>query len=140
MKNRITIAGNPIAKKRPRFARIGTGVRTYSDQKKQTDNFTLQILKAVDYEAPSEKPIGMQIGFFMPRPKSHYGTGKNSGILKKSSPCQHTKKPDIDNLIKFVLDCSNRILWRDDCQVIEITSFKVYSENPRTEITWGDIE
>ena len=73
----------------------------------------------------------------MRRPKSHYGTGKNKDILKErfqNIPC--TKKPDIDNMIKFVLDAlqGQNGYFLDDSQVIRIFAEKIYSQDPRTEI------
>ena len=46
-------------------------------------------------------PVKADIEFVFPRPKSHYGTGRNLNVLKQSSPKHHVKKPDIDNYIKF---------------------------------------
>ena len=40
-------------------------------------------------------------------------------------------KPDIDNLIKTVLDAANDHLWKDDNQIVEIHSFKQYAEEPK---------
>jgi Holliday junction resolvase RusA-like endonuclease len=52
---------------------------------------------------------------------------------------RHVKKPDTDNLLKFLKDCGNGLLWADDSQVSEVHAWKVYSDKPRTEITlkWG---
>lgn len=47
----------------------------------------------------------------------------------------HKIKPDIDNLIKYVLDVCNFIL-SDDCIVCEIHAFKIYDPNPRTEFSF----
>jgi Holliday junction resolvase RusA-like endonuclease len=38
-----------------------------------------------------------------------------------------TKKPDIDNLTKAILDALNGIAWNDDAQVAQITAKKVWS-------------
>jgi Holliday junction resolvase RusA-like endonuclease len=72
----------------------------------------------------------------MPRPKHHYRTGKYKHLLKKGSPRLHTIKPDIDNLIKFVMDCGQNILWNDDSTICQIESKKIYSKHPRTEIEY----
>ena len=48
--------------------------------------------------------------------------------LNPKAPQYSTKKPDIDNYIKFYLDCMNKIVYLDDSQVIEITAIKQYTE------------
>lgn len=73
----------------------------------------------------------------MKRPILHYGTGRNADILKMvKSEADHIVTPDLDNMVKFYLDCLNKMAWEDDCQVINIVADKRYtnSRNPRTEI------
>lgn len=41
-------------------------------------------------------------------------------------------KPDIDNLIKTVLDAANGHLWNDDNQIVEIRSFKNMQKNQKS--------
>lgn len=53
-------------------------------------------------------------------------------MLATSVP--HTKKPDLDNLVKFAKDCLNGVAWQDDSQVCELEAWKAYDEKPRTEI------
>jgi Holliday junction resolvase RusA-like endonuclease len=68
----------------------------------------------------------------MPIPK---GTSKKKIIeMTENLTIHHTKKPDIDNLVKFSMDCLNGIAWEDDKQVISLSSYKYYSLKPRTEI------
>lgn len=50
------------------------------------------------------------------------------------------KRPDIDNYIKAVLDCSNEILFKDDGQVAALSSQKLYSLNLRIEIEITSLE
>ncbi len=56
---------------------------------------------------------------------------------KLKADVQHTKKPDLDNLIKFVKDCANGVLWHDDSQVNNIQASKLYSVSPSTVIILG---
>lgn len=44
------------------------------------------------------------------------------------------KKPDIDNIVKAVLDALNGVAYRDDTQVVELHVRKQYSEKPRVEV------
>ena len=64
----------------------------------------------------------------MPRPKSHFRTGKYYGMLKNTAPLHHVKTPDLDNLVKFVLDAMNKVFYVDDSQVTEIITTKEYSD------------
>ncbi len=48
----------------------------------------------------------------------------------------HTQKPDLDNMIKYILDCGNGILWHDDSEIYRIRAEKMWSRKPRTEIIW----
>lgn len=50
------------------------------------------------------------------------------------------KKPDIDNVVKAVLDALNKVAYRDDNQVVELQIRKQYSERPRLEICIEELE
>ncbi len=130
----ITVYGKPIAKARPRFYRRGKFVGTYNTQETEEGRFLLMASGQVDQVI--EGPVSVSCTFFLPRPRGHYGTGKNAGVLKTSAPQHHTGKPDVDNMVKFVLDCLNGVAWKDDGQVVKIVGKKVYGE-PRTVV---DIE
>ena len=132
METKIIVKGKPIAKARPRFARAGKFVKIYNAQESEEGKFLLLAIDQISHIF--EGPIELTMSFYMPRPRSHYGTGKNEGVLKKSAPIFHTTKPDIDNLIKFPLDILNEVAWKDDRQIVKITAVKEYSETPRTEI------
>ncbi len=69
------------------------------------------------------KPVKIDLTFFMPIPKSL----KN----KITSMQPHIKKPDIDNLVKAVLDSMTDChVWQDDSLVYDIASRKFYSDAP----------
>lgn len=48
-------------------------------------------------------PCVYRISFYFPRPLSHYGTGRNAGVLKESAPAWPMTM-DIDKLQRTVLD------------------------------------
>ena len=128
----IRIFGKPIAKKRPKFVRRGTFVHAYNSQETEEGHWILTARQQIHERIPQGTPITLQCLFFLPIPK---GTSKK----KKERMVYHIKKPDLDNLVKFVKDCLNDELWHDDSQVAELFARKFYSEEPRTEITvkWG---
>lgn len=69
--------------------------------------------------------------FYMPIPKS---MGRTERALAHQGFLKHTKKPDVDNLIKLYLDVVSGIVFDDDNCVSLGSAIKVYSLNPRTEI------
>ncbi len=79
--------------------------------------------------------IHLTVGFMFPRPKGHFGTGRNAGKLKASAPDDHTQKPDCDKLLRAVGDALTGVVWRDDSQVCYISTGKVWGERYRTEVT-----
>lgn len=82
----------------------------------------------------SPSAIRIRLQFVMPRPKSHYGTGKNATALKKFVPSYHTSKPDLDKLIRCVKDALTGVAWKDDSQVCEVVANKKYGETPGVNV------
>ena len=72
-------------------------------------------------------PVKLGVRFCFARPKSHYGTGKNSGILKSSASKQHAKTPDLDKLLRTLGDALTGIIVRDDSQIAYVVAEKVYA-------------
>lgn len=81
---------------------------------------------------PLECAIEIKMVFVMPIPKS---TSKKKREKMVVGETKHTKKSDLDNLIKNLFDCMNGIVFVDDKQVFKLDAVKVYGEEPRTEIT-----
>ncbi len=126
----ITIPGKPISKHRPRFARRGKFTVTYNDQEGEEGKF-MWLMKEQWKQEPSVNPITLNVIFYMPIPAS---TPKKILSGMRTEQIKHVKKPDLDNLLKFVKDCGNGVIWKDDSQVFRIIAEKTYSENPRTQI------
>ena len=53
----------------------------------------------------------------------------------------YTKKPDVDNINKIILDALNKIAYEDDSQVCKVTVEKKYCEdnNPKVKINLKEI-
>lgn len=133
----IRIPGVPIAKKRPRFARRGKFVTTYNSQETEEGRWLLGVREAFRKNGlmePLNVPVAIWMIFSMPIPKS--ATKKQLEAIKVHP--KHTKKPDIDNLQKFALDCLNGELFTDDSLVWSINAFKAYHEQPGTyiKVSW----
>jgi len=82
-----------------------------------------------------EGALRLTVLFYMPRPKGHYGTGRNAGVLKNGAPPYPTVKPDTTKLLRAVEDALTAVVWRDDTQVVSQWAGKLYGEPARCEIT-----
>jgi Holliday junction resolvase RusA-like endonuclease len=121
--------GDPIAKKRPKFARRGNFVTVYDTQKKETDDIKIQLLAQWPHK-PIETGLEIEILFYMPIPASWSKKRKEEALISK----KHISKSDIDNLLKMYFDCMNEIVFIDDRLIYKLTAEKCYDLNPRTEI------
>jgi crossover junction endodeoxyribonuclease RusA len=70
-------------------------------------------------------PFGVSLLFGFSRPKSHL---TSKGELRKGVP-EYPGRPDLDKLVRTVLDGLTGIYWRDDAQVQVIASAKEYAED-----------
>lgn len=70
---------------------------------------------------PSDRAIHMTMVFIMRKPKT----------VTRDFP---TVAPDLDKLVRAVLDGLTAIAYKDDSQVTDIRAHKVYGENPGVEV------
>ena len=81
------------------------------------------------FEFPMTGPVAVTITFVMERPRNHYGTGKNENTIKPSAPRWPAKMPDIDKLLRAILDgITDAQVWRDDGQVVWLQAAKRYRD------------
>jgi len=72
----------------------------------------------------------------IPIPPSYSKTRQKACIEGLERP---TKKPDIDNIVKAVLDGMNGIVYLDDKQVVDLHLTKVYSSKEGIDIMVKEI-
>ena len=129
------IDGEPVGKGRPRFTKRG---HTYTPEKtKQYETLVGLCYRniAKDYKFTSPVRVIVMAHFKIPKGKSKKVVGDmlNGHILP-------TKKPDVDNVAKIILDGLNGIAWEDDTQVTELVVSKYYSEEPRVSVMVEEID
>ena len=82
---------------------------------------------------PISDPVELDVTFLLPRPKGDFSTAKGrEHEVKPSSPVHHTKTPDLDKLLRGLLDpmtvkCGGNVLMDDSC-VIALNGRKRYAE------------
>jgi Holliday junction resolvase RusA-like endonuclease len=73
-----------------------------------------------------EGPLRVRFDFVFPRPKGHFGSGKNATVLKRNAPQYPVVKPDATKVIRSTEDALKGILWRDDSQIVTQAATKRY--------------
>ncbi len=133
------VYGDPCAKGRPRFQRVGNYVHTYTDEK--TTNYEnlvkLSFINSGCEKYVGEIPLKAEIDFYMSIPKS---ISKKKYEKMLSNEIRPLKKIDLDNGIKIILDALNKVAFDDDKQVIEVIARKFYSDTPRVEVKIQEVE
>lgn len=132
----MIIYGQPQGKARPRFRSCGKYVQTYTP--KSTMEYETQIKNEYYLQEKkyySKEPLSIKIRAFYEIPKSW--SKKKKAIATDLRPMV---KPDLDNIIKVVLDALNKVAYADDKQVCRIYSEKYYSIMPRLEIDLKEIK
>lgn len=80
-------------------------------------------------EYPVRGPVCLRLNFVLPRPKAHYGSGRNAGVLKDwAKDLPHTKTPDLTKLTRAVEDALLGVIYKDDSQVVEKIESKAYGD------------
>ncbi|MCA9312626.1 MAG: RusA family crossover junction endodeoxyribonuclease [Phycisphaerales bacterium] len=130
MTTEFRIYGDPKPEPRPRAYRRGERVGVYAGT--SADGWREQIATAArpHVRRPITSPVGVTVEFFIGRPKSHLGTGRNADKLKPSAPMFPAGKgrDDLDNLAKPILDVLTNVgMWVDDGQVTDLVCRKRYT-------------
>lgn len=87
-----------------------------------------QAVAAMNGGAAFTGPLTVRMSFYLPRPRGHYGTGRNADSLKPSAPVYPAKLPDLSKLVRSTEDAlTDAGIWGDDGQVVMISTEKQYA-------------
>lgn len=118
------ITGDPVPLARVRFGR-----RQVWDCQRHLKRNTSIVINGQHNNAPLfQGPLKVILSFYFPVAKSVSLKKKN---LLLGTP--HYFKPDLSNLIKFIEDVGNELLYHDDARITLLEASKIYDEEPRTE-------
>lgn len=129
----FTIPGAPRGKGRPRATRFGKGVRLYTDAKTASYEslVALAAQAALAGRDPLSGPLCMSVLVKLQVPASASKRARADMLEGRHPP---TKKPDLDNVVKSVLDGCNGVAFGDDAQVCWINAGKIYAERPGVDV------
>lgn len=125
----------PKPKGRPRVTRSG-----HAFTPKSTREYEQLIVSEWEVQhgktEPTKNPVAVRVRFYTPIPKATSNKARERMAAGLEVPA---KKPDIDNLLKAVLDALNGKAYQDDNQIVDILAEKRYSDEPRTEVFISEI-
>jgi Holliday junction resolvase RusA-like endonuclease len=127
------VEGNPIGKGRPKFARRGNFVSTYTPTKTRDYETVIKeaAKKAMGSNELLETPVTVAIYITVPIPQS-YSKKRTEACLKDIE--RPIKKPDIDNIAKCFLDAMQDVVYLNDTQVLTLHVTKVYGTVGMVEV------
>ena len=134
----FTVPGTPVGKGRPKFARRGQYVQTYTPAK--TANYE-NLIKWAAHDAMAgraliEGPVDLFIVLWLTPPASWSKRKKNMAMAGLLRP---VTKPDIDNVLKAICDAMNKVVWNDDSQVVRVAVTKHYGEIAQAQVEVNEV-
>jgi len=125
----FVVPGQPVAKGRPKFARRGKFVTTYSPAK--TVNYESLVAHSASVAMAGRSliqgAVSVELDIRLQIPESW---SKKKQKMAIDGLIAATKRSDIDNITKGIFDGMNGVVWRDDGQVVEASQRKRYAETP----------
>lgn len=114
---RLFVPGRPAPQGSKRH--VGRGIMIESSKAVGPWRAVVALALGETIPAPMSGPIHVEAAFVMPRPKSTPKT-------RATPPA--VKKPDLDKLLRAILDAGTTIAWNDDSQIVSIHATKRIAE------------
>lgn len=83
---------------------------------------------------PLDCALSVSLTFYRRRPKGHFGTGRNAGVVKDSAPAFPTTRPDVLKLSRAVEDACTAIVYHDDSAIVAEHLYKRWGEREGVQI------
>jgi Holliday junction resolvase RusA-like endonuclease len=133
MQIHFQVEGDPKGKGRPRFSRVGSFTKVYTDKQTLTYESLIATFakQAMGGTEPLKTPVSVFLYVRLPIPQSYPKKRREACLNGSEKPC---KKPDIDNIAKTYLDAMNGVIFVDDTQVIDLHVKKLYAEKAGVDV------
>jgi len=127
--NIAIVYGTPRAQARHKRGRHGG---YYNPSGKDQKAFA----EACWYLRPTSGALKVELCFYFERPLTHFiGRERDVWKLRPDAPVHHTQVPDIDNLVKLVLDALTPRVFANDCVISSIVAEKKWTSRANAERT-----
>ena len=125
------VPGKIVGKGRPRLNGYTGAVYTPTRTKDYEDLIKQYFLLKYPRFSSFEGRAKVEITAYFEIPKS---TKKADKELMLDNMINPTKKPDIDNIVKVILDAMNGIAFKDDTQITRLYVEKLYGEEEKINV------
>ena len=135
----FTVPGDPRGKGRPRATvfkgkdGVPARARMYADSKTVSYENLVKMAasQALAGRAPLDVPLTVSVTVRMTPAASSSAKKRASMLAGEMAP---TKLPDLDNVVKAVLDGCNKVAFRDDALVVSLIARKQYAATPGVDV------
>ena len=129
----FTIPGEPVGKGRPRVDRG----RAHTPENTKAYEEKVKWLYRAAHGRLLEGPIRMTVIALYYIPKS---ASKKTRRLMLDGALLPTKKPDLDNVVKCIMDSLNKLAYKDDAQIVTLVAEKCYGAEPMVLVRLSEIK
>ena len=132
----FTVPGEPRGKGRPRATIRAGHARLYSDARTASyENLVAMAASdALRGAPPLDGPLTIDIRVRMAQPAS---ASKRKRAEMLSGALAATKKPDLDNVVKAIMDGCNAVAFRDDVLIVRQSAEKLFAETAGVDVRIG---
>jgi Holliday junction resolvase RusA-like endonuclease len=130
----FTVWGKVVGKGRPHFVRK-TGVALTPQRTRSYESVIRDAAFREMAWEPWDAPVVAIIRAYYEIPKSWSKAKKELAQHQLVAP----SKPDVDNIVKIVLDACNRTVYLDDTQVVLCISQKLWGDTARLEVEFAEV-
>lgn len=150
---KIILSGRPRAQQRPRIGRAGQQSSNSTSRPRvliynpshQAQNEMRQLLQEIINSGPEvvvdrngrdcffqeTVPLKAVIKFFLPRPNTHFKrngrrNSENFTADRDTARRNHINRPDLDNMVKFVLDAMQGVVYSNDSHIVSLSATKSF--------------
>lgn len=126
----FVIPGTPVGKGRPKFARRGSFTVAYTPEKTASYENLVKVKaeEAMQGRRIFEGAVSVEIALYITPPASWSQKKQREALAGTIFP---TSKPDVDNVLKGIMDACNEIVFKDDKQAVDVSVVKRYAEQAR---------
>lgn len=114
----VFVAGHPAPQGSKRHVGGGILIESSKRCKPWREHVAQTVLPVWGQQPPIRGPVSLELEFVMPRP---------AATPKRRTP-PAIKKPDVDKLIRAVLDALTKVVWADDSVIVEVRASKRLAE------------